>query len=118
MLILYRARQELPVDFKEMFAPVAGRATKQHLSKVFDTEVEVTTNGIRTVHRYLVHHSMSSSSGDKELDQWARERKLYAWVAVAAPIKVSYGLLQLQSSWNNVQNLSVRLIVHYVTYQY
>ena len=98
MLMLNRARQELPADFNKIFAPGAGPiAAGQYLSKIFNIEVEFTKKETRTVYRYVVHHTMSTSSGDKDLDQWARERKLFAWIAVAAPIKVSYNSVQLQS---------------------
>ena len=37
--------------------------------------------------RYVINHTMMKSSGDENLDIWARERKLYPWVAIAAPLK-------------------------------
>ncbi|KAG8527970.1 uncharacterized protein KY384_006886 [Bacidia gigantensis] len=36
---------------------------------------------------YLMHHRLAPSSGDPDLDEWAKERKLYPWVSIAAPIK-------------------------------
>ena len=41
--------------------------------------------GTRT-DKYLVHHTMTSSCGNEELDTWARDSKLYPWVAIAAPL--------------------------------
>ena len=38
---------------------------------------------------YLVHHLMQKSSGNKDLVDWARTKKLFPWVAVGAPLKVS-----------------------------
>lgn len=43
---------------------------------------------------FIVHHLMLQSSGDHELDVWARNKKLFPWVAVGAPLKVgSFALL-------------------------
>lgn len=95
ILISHRARQEIPSDFKELFSPVAEKGMKSYLSKALNIDVEFTTKGVPTLYRYIVHHTMRGSSGHKELDQWARERKLFPWVAVAAPIEVSYGFHQL-----------------------
>ena len=77
---------------------------KSHLSKTLNIDVKFTTKGVPTLYRYIIHHTMTGSSGHKELDQWARERKLFPWVAVAAPIEVSHGFLQLQSTLNRVKS--------------
>lgn len=39
--------------------------------------------------RYAVQHVMLSSSGDVEMDAWARNEKLFPWAAVAALLEVS-----------------------------
>ena len=112
MLMPDRARQELHIEFNKMFGRTAGLSAPQYLSRVLDIEVEFTANKIRTVYPYLIHHTMSTSSGDKNLDQWARERKLFPWVAVAAPVKVSYNSTSLQLSSNRVLRLCITLIVY------
>lgn len=39
--------------------------------------------------KYLVQHTMTRSCGNKEVDDWARDLKLFPWVAIAAPLDVS-----------------------------
>ena len=41
------------------------------------------------VNRYMVQHVLLRSSDDEKLDKWGREHKLFPWVAIAAPLKVS-----------------------------
>ena len=89
MLIPSRARKEIPSDFKKLFTPATEQGTKQNLAKYLVIDIEFTKDEVSKIYRYLVHHTMTRSSGHKELDAWARERKLFAWVAVAAPIEVS-----------------------------
>ncbi len=101
MLIPHRARQEIPSDFRKMFGPAAAKGTTGYLSKIFDLDIEFTIDEVPKIYRYLVHHTMIKSSGHEALDHWARDRKLFAWVAVAAPIEVSNQFLQLQSASNS-----------------
>ena len=39
---------------------------------------------------YLVQHLLTPSSGDENLDKWAKDKKLVPWVALAAPIQVQH----------------------------
>jgi len=101
----HRARQEIPVVFKEVFTPTTERGTKHSLSKLFNLDVEFTIGDVPIVYRYLVHHTMTRSSGNKELDEWAQERKLFGWVAVAAPIEVSQNPPNFQSASDHMDGL-------------
>ena len=81
-------RMAIPTDFKQRYAPNNAPAT-HNLSKTFETRIEFSTKQHPNPRffRYIVQHTMRTSSGDKDLDIWARERKLYPWVAIAAPLK-------------------------------
>ena len=81
-------RMAIPTDFKQRYAPNNAPAT-HNLSKTFETRIEFSTKQHPNprLFRYIVQHTMMISSGDKDLDIWARERKLYPWVAIAAPLK-------------------------------
>ncbi|KAL8785543.1 MAG: hypothetical protein Q9213_003291 [Squamulea squamosa] len=39
-----------------------------------------------TVHRFFLQHNMSRFAEDNALNTWARKRKLFPWVALAAPL--------------------------------
>lgn len=45
---------------------------------------------------FVVQHAMLRSTGDSDMDMWGRERKLFPWVAIAAPLKVSHSAILLQ----------------------
>lgn len=53
---------------------------------MFDISFQYTGPEGTQTDKYLVHHTMTSSCGNEELDAWARDLKLYPWVAVAAPL--------------------------------
>lgn len=81
-------RKAIPTDFKQRYAP--NNAPEIHnLSKTFETRIESSMKQYPNprLFQYIVRHIMMTSSGDKNLDVWARERKLYPWVAIAAPLK-------------------------------
>ena len=81
-------RMAIPTDFKQRYAPNTPSATHD-LSKTFEMKIEFCTGQYPNprLFRYIVQHTMMTSSGDKKLDIWARERKLYPWVAIAAPLR-------------------------------
>ncbi len=81
-------RVAIPTDFKQRYALNSPSATHD-LSKTFEMRIEVCTEQDPNprLFRYIVQHTMMTSSGDEKLDIWARERKLYPWVAIAAPLK-------------------------------
>jgi len=51
--------------------------------------MKYTGQGTSTIRRYVIQHVMLSSSGDSDLDVWARSEKLFPWAAVAALVEVS-----------------------------
>lgn len=74
------------MDFRRLYAPDRGQAALLDVSKMFEIDFQYSgPEGTRT-DRYLVHHTMTSSCGNEELDTWARDSKLYPWVAIAAPL--------------------------------
>ena len=81
-------RMAIPTDFKQRYAPNMPPATYD-LSKTFEMKIEFSTKQYPNprLFQYIVQHTMVTSSGDENLDIWARERKLYPWVAIAAPLK-------------------------------
>ena len=81
-------RKSIPTDFKQRYAPNMSPPT-QDLSKTFVMGIECSTkdNPITRLSQYVIQHTMMTTSGNEGLDIWARERKLYPWVALAAPLK-------------------------------
>ena len=115
MLIIHRARGQIPSYFADVFTSVAEQGVKQSSSKPFNFDVAFTMDNISTIYRYLVHHTMTRSSGNKDLDLWARERKLFGWVAVAAPLEVSHNCFQLLLAWKSDKDLRVILVAQFAT---
>lgn len=73
------------MDFRRLYAPNPTE-TPADISKIFEVDIQYSDpRGTRT-DNYLVHHTMTKSCGNEELDTWAREFKLYPWVAIAAPL--------------------------------
>ena len=79
-------RMAIPADFKQRYAP--NMPPTHDLFKTFEMRIEISTMQFPNprLFRYIVQHTMMKSSGDNALDSWARERKLYPWVAIAAPL--------------------------------
>lgn len=74
------------MDFRRLYAPNAMETAPVDVSKMFEVSIQYSDpEGTRT-DNYLVHHTMTRSCGNEELDTWARELKLYPWVAIAAPL--------------------------------
>lgn len=84
-----RTKKQLPRDFIDLYASSAIRPS-QDLFKIFEIAIEYTTKEEQTICEYVVQHAMMASSGDGDMDKWARERKMFPWVAVAAPLIVSH----------------------------
>ena len=78
---------QLPKDFVDLYASSKIRATHD-LFRVLGIAIEYRTKAECKIYKYLVQHAMMTSSGDEEIDGWARERKLFPWVAIAAPLVV------------------------------
>lgn len=74
------------MDFRRLYAPTLAETALADVSKIFELKIQYSdTEGTRT-DKYLLHHTMTRSCGNEELDTWARELKLYPWVAIAAPL--------------------------------
>jgi sacsin len=80
------ARNNLSIDFKALFVPVAPTESNDSVSRTFQLDIRFTEGALDTTFSYLIHHLMKRSSGNPELDSWARGKKLFSWVAIAAPI--------------------------------
>ena len=84
-------RTELTTDFKTLYVHGAVNDDRHRVSKSFTLDMSY-QEGAETVSTpYLVHHLMQKSSGNEDLDDWARSKKLFPWVAIGAPLKVSLG---------------------------
>lgn len=71
------------MNFKSLYASIPPRLTED-IFPFFEIEVQYNDK----IDRYAVQHAMLRSSGDPNMDSWAREKKLFPWVAVAALLKV------------------------------
>lgn len=81
-----RSRRELSTDFRRLYAPHPTETGLVDVSKMFEVNIKYSDTRSTRTDNYLVHHTMTRSCGDEELDTWARELKLYPWVAIAAPL--------------------------------
>lgn len=79
------ARNNLALDFKALFVPTTPSGNDS-ASRTFQVDIRFTEGALDTTFSYLIHHLMKKSSGDPDLDSWARGKKLFSWVAIAAPI--------------------------------
>ena len=93
----FKIRNELSLDFKSMYVPESTLPLHVEICKGFEMQVQCTIGENSSIHHYLVQHYMKQSSSNSKLDEWARERKLFPWVAVAAPLHVSYISLHLRN---------------------
>ena len=81
-----QARNDLSIGFEALFVPVVPIEKSSTISKTFQVDIRFTQTTLVTTISYLIHHLMKRSSGDPDLDSWARAKKLFSWVAIAAPI--------------------------------
>lgn len=81
-----RSRRELSTDFRRLYAPNPTETALVDVSKIFEVNIQYSDPESTGTDKYLVHHTMTRSCGNEELDRWARELKLYPWVAIAAPL--------------------------------
>lgn len=88
-----KARNELPLDFQRLYVEQESSILRQDITKIFELQIEYSDGQVSSVDRYLVQHTMLRSTGNQELDKWARKRKLFPWTAVAAPLNVSQSML-------------------------
>lgn len=83
-----RTRNEIPGDFKKLYSQQIPSSLQQDISKSFEMQIKYSAGAILDTTCYLIQHTMLRSSGDQKLDKWARERKLFPWTAIAAPLNV------------------------------
>lgn len=77
-------RAAVPKEFSLLYS--SADAQKADVALKFVTKINYeNATGFRS-ESFLVQHYMSRSCGDPCLDKWAKEWKLFPWVAVAAPI--------------------------------
>lgn len=84
-------RNELTADFKSLYVHGAANGDLHRVSKSFTLDMSYQEGAEIVSTPYLVHHVMQKSSGNEDLDDWARSKKLFPWVAIGAPLKVSLG---------------------------
>ncbi|KAH0563531.1 hypothetical protein GP486_001901 [Trichoglossum hirsutum] len=77
------ARAKITEAYRDVF--ISG--TKDNFSLTFDMELELNLPGGGCSKKiWAVHHMMQRNVGP-ELTEWGRERKLFGWVGVAAPLQ-------------------------------
>lgn len=79
-------RNNLSIDFMTLFVPAEPVESNEFVSRTFQVDIRFTEGALSTTFSYLMHHLMKRSSGYSDLDAWARGKKLFSWVAIAAPI--------------------------------
>ncbi|KAL8918087.1 MAG: hypothetical protein Q9172_005575 [Xanthocarpia lactea] len=81
-----KAMQSIPAAFTQMYAGTSSESQPNKISKSFNVNVTYSEGAQSTVHKFLLQHNMSRTSGDDALDTWSRKRKLFPWAAIAAPL--------------------------------
>lgn len=82
-------RNEILTDFKRLYAAHGQDRNKEgNVCKTFELNVKYSAGPISSSERYLIQHDMRQSSGEPDLDEWARKGKLFPWTAIAAPLDV------------------------------
>ncbi|KAL9611371.1 MAG: hypothetical protein Q9167_003990 [Letrouitia subvulpina] len=79
-------QNKLPLRFRELYAK-EDAGVHQPVSETLELDIHFTgRDDIPSTSSYVLQHLMLSSTGDKDLDHWGRSKKLFPWVALAAPI--------------------------------
>ncbi|KAL9099438.1 MAG: hypothetical protein Q9163_005063 [Psora crenata] len=78
-------RDALPEDFLRLYNS-SGSGDLGRISRIFETNIRFANAVSSWTDTYLVQHIFEPTSGDSQLDAWAKERKLFPWVAIAAPL--------------------------------
>lgn len=82
-------RNKILIDFKRMYATHGLDSSKADIfCKNFELSVKYSAGPFSNIERYLIQHNMRQSSGEPDLDEWQRKRKLFPWTAIAAPLDV------------------------------
>jgi sacsin len=83
-----KTRRELPLDFKQLYVPQTPPAGQREIFKKLTLRIQFSSAAHTFVQTYLIQHTMMMSSGDIDLDNWASQRKLFPWTAVAVLLDV------------------------------
>lgn len=83
-----QTRHELPHDFERLYVPQTPAIVQQDTFKTLRVRIEFSRGNYSHAQTYLIQHTMLKSSGDTDLDAWARQRKLFPWTAVAVLLDV------------------------------
>ena len=83
-----QTRNELPLDFKRLYVPQTPPITQEDTFKSLSLRIEFSQGIYSYTQSYLIQHTMMVSSGETDLDDWARHRKLFPWTAVAVLLDV------------------------------
>ncbi|KAL8717029.1 MAG: hypothetical protein Q9225_005692 [Loekoesia sp. 1 TL-2023] len=84
-----QAMRSISGAFGEMYASLPEEGQLEKLSKGFHVNVEYLAQSSSSVHSFFVQHTMIRSSAKAALNDWARKRKLFPWVAIAAPVDLT-----------------------------
>ncbi|KAI9838392.1 MAG: hypothetical protein M1819_005661 [Sarea resinae] len=91
------AKEKINKAFRALFAPDKGfDPPQQNLCQYnFQAILEHTFGATTKQTEYIVVHQLRKSCGDQELDEWAKEQKLFPCVGMAAPVKVRHPMRDL-----------------------
>ncbi|KAL8828013.1 MAG: hypothetical protein Q9170_006784 [Blastenia crenularia] len=83
-----QAMESISGSFGKMYAHPQGVVkSPEKLSRAFYVNVEYLAQSSSSIHSFFVQHTMTRLTKNTALNDWACKRKLYPWVAVAAPLK-------------------------------
>ena len=77
-------QNRIPDDFVGMYGTL--QQAKDSVHRTYQVGVQYEGRDSVKEEKYLIQSLMAPSCGDPKIDSWARERKLFPWVAVAAPL--------------------------------
>lgn len=82
----FQLQNNLPLRFRELYAR-EDASVYQQVSETLKLDIHFNArDDTPSTSSYVLQHLMMSSTGDKDLDHWGRSKKLFPWVALAAPI--------------------------------
>ncbi|KAL8802700.1 MAG: hypothetical protein Q9182_003658 [Xanthomendoza sp. 2 TL-2023] len=81
-----KAMSNISTTFRQMYAGSSSAGQGKDFATSFHVNINYCEGETQSVRKFLLQHLMSRSSGDAALDTWARQRKLFPWAAVAAPL--------------------------------
>lgn len=88
-VVTAEGRDGVKKGFREVFA----EQTEEVYEKDFlmDITLETGKGQEKTVksERFVISHYMKKETEDKQLQEWAREQKLFPWIAIAMPLEVN-----------------------------